>query len=103
MIIVSKQKCGFVLCHPRVREEIAFCGEQGLHIILRLQEEEKSNLSAVAEQIEDYCRKFFVWRPTTRFRLVVVAKDKSFLRLDLAAVKNSLERVMSHKNESLEP
>lgn len=38
VIVISKQKHGLILSHPKARQPISFGGDQGLHIILRIKD-----------------------------------------------------------------
>ncbi len=48
---------------------------------------------SVANEIEGFVSKFFVWEPEIKFRLVLIAEYKAYLKLDLSPVEDCSKRI----------
>ncbi len=96
-MVVTKQKNGIVQSYPQGPEPISFASEQGVHLVFTLNDCQ-CDLVNLALILEDFSSKFFIWRPHTKFRMILVTETTAYLKLDLETTDTFGSRVAVSNN-----
>lgn len=97
VVVVIKQKNGIVQSYPQQPEPISFASEQGVHLVFIL-DNCQCDLVNLALILEDFSSKFFIWRPLTKFRMILVTETIAHLKLDLEQTDTFGSRVAVSNN-----